>query len=34
MDAYAGAFDELVLVPATACDRSGERTLTVMVELA
>jgi probable F420-dependent oxidoreductase len=33
LDAYAAALDELVLVPATAGDPAGERTLTALAEL-
>jgi hypothetical protein len=34
LDAYAVGLDEVVLVPATAGDPGGERTLTALAELA
>ena len=33
LEAYAAALDELVLVPATAGDPAGERTLSALAEL-
>jgi hypothetical protein len=34
LEAYAEALDEVVLVPATAGDPGGERTLTALAEMA